>query len=127
MTELNTLAHHLDPSRKTAIRRCDFCSDIPDIYSPSIWAGWYRGIYTEYKASTEEEFKKVPHFIHMEWGGDSHAGRHSESPDQALMKIHSGQGTDERTGDASLMAARHAYPRMVIGANPISVICSTGT
>lgn len=102
MTTLNTLAHRLDPSRKTAIRRCEFCSDIPDIYSPSIWAGWYRGIYTEYKSSTEEEFKKVPHFLHMEWGGDSHAGRHSENPDQALMQVHSGQGTDERTGDASL-------------------------
>ena len=32
MSELNTLAHHLDPSRKTAIRRCDFCSDIVDVY-----------------------------------------------------------------------------------------------
>ena len=102
MASLNELAHRLDPSRKTAIRRCDFCSDIPDIYSPSIWAGWYRGIYTEYKSSTEEEFKKRPHFLHMEWGGDSHAHRHSENPDQALMNIRSGQGTDERTGDASL-------------------------
>ena len=102
MSSLNDLAHRLDPSRKTAIRRCDFCSDIPDIYSPSIWAGWYRGIFTEYRSSTEEEFKKVPHFLHMEWGGDSHAHRHSENPDQALMNIHSGLGTDERTGDASL-------------------------
>ncbi|HXO75625.1 MAG TPA: DUF4982 domain-containing protein, partial [Puia sp.] len=75
---------------------------IPDVYSPSIWAGWYRGIFTEYKSATEEEFKKVPHFLHMEWGGDSHAGRHSENPDKALMQVHSGQGTDERTGDASL-------------------------
>lgn len=102
MTSLNDLAHRLDPSRKTAIRRCEFCSDIPDVYSPSIWAGWYRGIFTEYKSATEEEFKKVPHFLHMEWGGDSHARRHSENPDQALMQVHGGQGTDERTGDASL-------------------------
>ena len=49
MKELNDLSHKLDPSRKTAIRRCDFCKDIVDVYSPSIWAGWYRGIYTEYK------------------------------------------------------------------------------
>ncbi|HEY4337447.1 MAG TPA: glycoside hydrolase family 2 TIM barrel-domain containing protein, partial [Puia sp.] len=102
MTELNQLAHRLDPGRKTAIRRCAFCADIPDVYSPSIWAGWYRGIYTEYAASTEEEFKNVPHFIHMEWGGDSHARRHSENPDRALLNIRSGQGADERTGDASL-------------------------
>ena len=102
MKELNDLAHHLDPSRRTAIRRCDFCSDIPDVYSPSIWAGWYRGIFTEYRSSTEEEFKKTPHFLHMEWGGDSHAHRHSENPDQALLAVRTGQGTDERTGDASL-------------------------
>jgi beta-galactosidase len=102
MKELNQLAHHLDPFRLTAIRRCDFCSDIPDVYSPSIWAGWYRGIYTEYRSSAEEEFKKVPHFFHAEWGGDSHALRHSENPDKALLEIRKGEGADERTGDASL-------------------------
>lgn len=98
----NDLVHKLDPSRKTTIRRCDFCKDIPDVYSPSIWAGWYRGVYTEYKQTTEEEFKKVKHFFHAEWGGDSHALRHSESPDNALGKIKTGSGTDERLGDASL-------------------------
>ena len=51
---------------------------------------------------TEEEFQKVDHFLHMEWGGDSHAGRHSENPDKALQEIHSGNGADERAGDASL-------------------------
>jgi len=102
MKELNDLAHHLDPSRKTAIRRCDFCKDIVDVYSPSIWAGWYRGIYTEYKQVTEEEFKKVDHFLHMEWGGDSHAGRNSENPDKALQQIKASGSADERAGDASL-------------------------
>lgn len=102
MKELNTLSHRLDPSRKTAIRRCDFCKDIVDVYSPSIWAGWYRGIYTEYKQVTEEEFKKVNHFLHMEWGGDSHAGRHSESPDKALQQVKAQGAADERAGDASL-------------------------
>jgi beta-galactosidase len=102
MKELNDLAHYLDPSRKTCIRRCDFCKDIVDVYSPSIWAGWYRGIYTEYKQVTEDEFKKVDHFLHMEWGGDSHAGRHSENPDKALQSIKAAGAADERTGDASL-------------------------
>ena len=102
MRELNDLSHKLDPSRKTAIRRCDFCKDIVDVYSPSIWAGWYRGIYTEYKGVTEEEFKKVNHFLHMEWGGDSHAGRHSENPDKALQSIKAQGAADERAGDASL-------------------------
>jgi len=102
MKAQNDLAHRLDPSRKTTIRRCDFCKDIPDVYSPSIWAGWYRGLFTEYKATSEEEFKKVQHFFHAEWGGDSHALRHSENPDKALSNIKAGTGTDERLGDASL-------------------------
>jgi len=78
MIELNTLAHTLDPSRKTAIRRCDFCKDVVDVYSPSIWSGWYQGKYTEYKTRVQTEINKVDHFLHMEWGGDSHARRHSE-------------------------------------------------
>ena len=102
MQSLNDLAHQLDPGRYTAIRRCDFAKDIPDVYSPSIWAGWYRGIYTDYKAVTEAEFKGVKRFLHVEWGGDSHAGRHSENPDNALAKIITGKGADERAGDASL-------------------------
>ncbi len=78
MIELNTLAHALDPTRKTAIRRCDFCKDVVDVYSPSIWSGWYQGRYTEYKTRVQAEIQKVDHFLHMEWGGDSHARRHSE-------------------------------------------------
>jgi beta-galactosidase len=90
MKELNGLSHQLDPSRKTAIRRCDFCSDIVDVYSPSIWAGWYRGIYTDYKQITTDESKKVKHFLHVEWGGDSHAGRYSDKPDKGLEQIKAG-------------------------------------
>ncbi len=99
MTSLNNLAHKLDPSRKTTIRRCDFAKDIPDVYSPSVWAGWYRGIYTEYKEMSEKEMKGVKHFLHAEWGGDSHAGRHSETPDKGLQDIKPGGGVDERAGD----------------------------
>ena len=99
MSSLNDLAHKLDPSRKTSIRRCDWAKDIPDVYSPSIWAGWYRGIYTEYKDMSEKEIKGVKHFIHAEWGGDSHAGRHSETPDKGLQEIKPGGGVDERAGD----------------------------
>ncbi|MGN7785429.1 glycoside hydrolase family 2 protein [Niabella sp. 22666] len=102
MKELHDLSHQLDPSRKTAIRRCDFCKDIVDVYSPSIWAGWYRGVYTEYKEVSKAEFDKVDHFLHVEWGGDSHAGRHSETPDKALQNIKASGTADERAGDASL-------------------------
>lgn len=103
MKELNDLAHTLDATRKTAIRRCDFCKDIVDVYSPSIWAGWYRGRYTEYKSESEKEFKKVRHFLHVEWGGDSHAMRHSEDPENILAHIKTGTGVDERAGDAALL------------------------
>ncbi|EHQ24429.1 glycoside hydrolase family 2 TIM barrel-domain containing protein [Mucilaginibacter paludis] len=102
MQQQNNLAHRLDPSRKTAIRRCDFCKDIVDVYSPSIWAGWYRGVYSEYQSVSQTEFKSVKHFIHIEWGGDSHAMRHAEDPYQGLPKISAGKGADERAGDANL-------------------------
>lgn len=101
MSELNGIAHSLDPERKTAIRRCAFCADVVDVYSPSIWAGWYRGLFTDYKKVSESEFAKVPRFLHVEWGGDSHAGRHSENYFSALEGIPSGEA-DERAGDASL-------------------------
>ena len=102
MKELHEFSHQLDPTRKTAIRRCDFCKDIVDVYSPSIWAGWYRGIYNEYKPMSEYHIKNLNHFFHAEWGGDSHAGRHSETPEATTEKIKTGQGVDERAGDASL-------------------------
>lgn len=102
MSELNDIAHKLDPSRKTAIRRCDFCKDIVDVYSPSIWAGWYRGKFVDYKKVSKQEMEEVDHFLHVEWGASSHARRHSEDPDKAILKIANGKGADERSGDSSL-------------------------
>lgn len=96
LTELRDLSHQLDPSRMTTIRRCDFARDIPDVYSPSIWAGWYSGTYPEYQKSLETQRERVKHLFHAEWGADSHAGRHSENPDKALAQIATGHGTDER-------------------------------
>ncbi len=95
MSDLNEQAHKLDPSRLTCIRRCDFCKHIPDVYSPSIWAGWYSGRYSEYRAATEKEIKSVPRFFHAEWGGDSHPGRHSEDPEKMLGNVATGKGTAE--------------------------------
>ena len=96
MTELNNLSHELDPSRPTCIRRCDFCKDIVDIYSPSIWAGWYSGRYTEYKAAAEKALKDTKHFFHAEWGGDSHAHRFAEDPEKMVTKVETGKGTAEK-------------------------------
>lgn len=98
MKELQGIAKMMDPYRMTAIRRCEFCADIVDVYSPSIWAGWYRGRYTDYKAVSRREMEKVDHFLHVEWGASHHARRHSEDPDKGLSAIQSGDA-DERSGD----------------------------
>jgi beta-galactosidase len=95
MTELRDLAHSLDGSRLTSFRRCDFARDIPDVYSPSIWAGWYSGNYREYEQSLLTQRDRVKRFIHIEWGADSQAGRHSEDPEAVLSKVETGQGTEE--------------------------------
>ncbi len=96
MRELHDLSHELDPSRVTAIRRCDFCRDIVDVYSPSIWAGWYRGKFTEYQEVSRKEMERVKHFLHVEWGGDSHAGRHAEDPYIPLRDLTTAGAADER-------------------------------
>ncbi|MBE2214116.1 MAG: alginate lyase family protein [Opitutaceae bacterium] len=96
MQELHNLAHRLDPSRLTSIRRCDFCKDIVDVYSPSIWAGWYRGRFTEYKDVSLRAMQQVKHYLHVEWGGDSHAGRHAEDPYRILRDVSTQGEADER-------------------------------
>jgi len=96
MRELNALAHSSDPARLTAIRRCEFCRDLVDVYSPSIWAGWYRGQFTDYQGVSKKEMQRVPRFLHAEWGGDSHAGRHAEDPYAALRNVKSAGAADER-------------------------------
>ena len=100
VTELRDQAHSLDASRPTSLRRCDFARDIPDVYSPSIWAGWYHGNYREYEQSLLTERTRVKRFLHVEWGADSHAGRHSEDPEAALRGVPTGSGSDERGPDS---------------------------
>lgn len=100
MTDLHDHAHQLDNSRLTSFRRCDFARDIPDVYSPSIWAGWYHGQYREYEQSLIQQRQRVDRFIHIEWGADSHAGRHAEEPEADLSNIPSNDRTDEREHDA---------------------------
>jgi len=99
MQELQGQAHMRDASRKTAIRRCNFAKDIVDVYSPSIWAGWYRGIFTEYKNVSRQEMEEVDHFLHVEWGASHHAFRHSENPDKGIEAIGKVGAADEREGD----------------------------
>ncbi|WP_235295860.1 DUF4861 family protein [Portibacter marinus] len=80
LTELNNIAHEMDPSRLTAIRKYYDGADLVDVFSPSIWSGWYAGVYTGYEKSIQESMEKYPAFLHMEYGGSSHVGRHTENP-----------------------------------------------
>ena len=80
LKELNDYAHQLDPKRKTAIRKYYEGADIVDVFSPSIWSGWYSGSYKSYQKAIDLYKKEYPHFIHTEYGGSSHLGRHTENP-----------------------------------------------
>ncbi|MCI4670670.1 MAG: DUF4982 domain-containing protein [Bacteroidia bacterium] len=99
MKELHQLSHHLDDNRKTAIRRCNFAKDIVDVYSPSIWAGWYRGIYPDYQKVSYKEMMEVDHFFHAEWGASHFTYRHSENPDKGIEAVGRAKSADEREGD----------------------------
>ncbi|MGH7456443.1 MAG: DUF4982 domain-containing protein, partial [bacterium] len=78
--ELNDLAHQLDSSRLTTMRKFYDGADITDVFSPSIWAGWYAGVYKSYGQALADARKKYKRFLHAEYGGDSHIGRHTENP-----------------------------------------------
>jgi len=80
MGEMNDLAHELDPSRATATRKFEVGPDLVDVYSPSIWTGWYGGGFGQYRAALDRAQKKYPRFLHAEYGGSSHVGRHTATP-----------------------------------------------
>ena len=80
LSELNDLSHQLDPSRKTAIRKYYEGANIVDVFSPSIWSGWYSGSYKSYQKAIDTYKPKYKHFLHAEYGGSSHVGRHTENP-----------------------------------------------
>ena len=80
LRELNDYAHELDPTRKTAIRKYYEGSGIVDVFSPSIWSGWYSGSYKSYQKAIDQYKEEYPHFLHAEYGGSSHFGRHTENP-----------------------------------------------
>ncbi len=87
LTELNNYAHELDPYRKTAIRKFYEGSDIVDVFFPSIWSGWYSGSYKSYQKAVDKYKKEYKHFLHTEYGGSSHVGRHTENPITGEGKI----------------------------------------
>ena len=80
LSELKSIAAAIDPSRPTAMRKFDAGADIVDVYSPSIWAGWYRGVYKDYEKALTAAQAKYPRMVHMEYGADAHVGRHTDHP-----------------------------------------------
>lgn len=80
VTKLHQKCHELDPYRLTAIRKYYDGADLVDVFSPSIWSGWYSGVYDNYQTTLEKNRPKYPRFLHMEYGGSSHIGRHTETP-----------------------------------------------
>jgi beta-galactosidase len=80
LEKLNKLTKELDPSRLTTIRKYYSGAHIVDAFSPSIWAGWYGGSYGQYEQALKDSMLKYPALLHMEYGGSSHVGRHSEFP-----------------------------------------------
>lgn len=80
LRKLNDIAHDLDPGRLTTMRKYYAGADITDAFSPSIWSGWYAGVYKNYQQTLDKNRPKYPSFLHMEYGGSSHVGRHTENP-----------------------------------------------
>lgn len=80
LQKLQDMTKEMDPYRLTSIRKYYPGSDIVDSFSPSIWAGWYGGSYNQYEAALRDAHAKYPAFLHMEYGGSSHVGRHTETP-----------------------------------------------
>ena len=78
--ELNSIAKKIDPSRVTATRKFTEGADLVDLVSPSMWPGWYSGVYKTFEKGINDARKAYKRFFHAEYGGDSHVGRHTENP-----------------------------------------------
>ncbi|MGE5500234.1 MAG: glycoside hydrolase family 2 TIM barrel-domain containing protein, partial [Syntrophothermus sp.] len=51
---LNRLAKELDPYRYTTTRKFPQAAGVVDVFSPSIWSGWYSDIYSNYEKSLKK-------------------------------------------------------------------------
>lgn len=80
LQKLQDMTKEMDPYRLTSIRKYYPGANIVDAFSPSIWAGWYGGSYSQYGEALRKAHAKYPSFLHMEYGGSSHVGRHTETP-----------------------------------------------
>jgi len=110
LRELHNTAKALDPRRLTALRRFEIGSEIVDVYSPSIWSGWYRGLYVDYEAVLRQAMQRYPRMLHIEWGGDSHVGRHNDGP-HIQTNVASGHDHGEVPGTATSQQGFARYSR----------------
>ncbi len=78
--EMHKLAKSLDPDRLTSVRKFEAAADVVDVFAPSLWPGWYSTVYKEYEKVMISSRDKYKRMLHMEYGGDSHVGRHTETP-----------------------------------------------
>lgn len=78
--EMHNLAKSIDPGRLTVSRKFEAAAGVVDVFAPSIWPGWYSTVFKEYENVLRNNSKKYTRFIHTEYGGDSHVGRHTETP-----------------------------------------------
>jgi beta-galactosidase len=93
---LNAVAKTLDPMRLTATRKYPDGAGIVDVFSPSMWPGWYQSGYALYEPMIRKAQATYPRLLHMEYGGDSHVGRH-------LNQVR--DGTPPPAGAASIATA----------------------
>lgn len=102
LTKLCAKSKEIDPTRPTCIRKFYEGADLVDVFSPSIWAGWYRGKYGEYEEALDDSRKKYPRFVHMEYGCAAHRGRHDEK--ELSVKVDGGWEEDPSKIGVSNMA-----------------------
>ncbi|MFA7420136.1 MAG: glycoside hydrolase family 2 TIM barrel-domain containing protein [Melioribacteraceae bacterium] len=91
---LHNRAKKIDPYRYTATRKFPAAQDIVDVYSPSIWSGWYSDVYKNYEKSITKARDTNKRLFHAEYGGDSHVGRHSETPIDGEGKVTTSGGDE---------------------------------
>ncbi|MBX2871060.1 MAG: DUF4982 domain-containing protein, partial [Saprospiraceae bacterium] len=84
-----------DPHRFTSIRKYYEGSHLVDVFSPSIWSGWYAGAYKNYQKAIEDQRKRYDRFLHMEYGGSSHVGRHTETPIDGEGQVNPNEWAEE--------------------------------
>lgn len=85
--ELHKLAKELDPYRLTTTRKFPQAQSVVDVFSPSIWSGWYSDVYKNYEKALLKARDNYKRLFHAEFGGDSHVGRHTDTPINGEGKI----------------------------------------